>query len=89
MDQKPNQPISPKRNGPRKQEGDFEVEDDERDRHRVESDIELHARASSKALKPHSKAELFRIGRLEATASAINSERPMTAAIPMKIAIGI
>ena len=34
----------PQGNCPREQEGHFEVEDDEQDRHQIEAHIELHAR---------------------------------------------
>ncbi len=43
IDQKPNMPDVGEGDRPWEQEGDFEVEDDEQDRHQIEADVELHA----------------------------------------------
>ena len=65
IDQKPNQPISPKATAHGKQEGHFEVEDDEQDRDQIEADVELHARVVEGVEAALIGRQLFRVRLLE------------------------
>ena len=62
IDQKPSMPIWPNDTAHGKQEGHFEIEDDEQDRHQVEADVELHARVVEGVEAALVGRQLFRIG---------------------------